>query len=272
MSVSEVRGGLAPGTVVAGVLRVWTDARRVERVAYAVGGLLLLSGVFHLGVFAVDGGPWEGPVSWRKAVTFGLSFGLTLITIAWVASYVPLRDRTRGIVLGVFTADCVAEVALITTQAWRRVPSHFNMETPLDTTISRLLAVGGGILIATLVTLAIASFRENPEVAPSMRLAVRVGFVALMLALASGAAMIARGVMEVQTGHQQLAYHVAGALKPAHAVTMHAILVLPALAWALALTGLPETRRTRVVAIASWAYAAAAGVVIAVSVVNFATA
>ena len=72
------------------------------------------------------------------------------------------------------------------------------------------------------------AFRANPGTAPSMRLALRAGFAALMVALASGAAMIARGVAEVQTGHQQAAYHVAAALKPAHFVTMHAVLVLPA--------------------------------------------
>jgi hypothetical protein len=58
-------------------------------------------------VFLVDGGPWEGPVSWRKPTTFGISFGLTLITIAWVSSYLVMRPRTRAWLLGVFAADCV---------------------------------------------------------------------------------------------------------------------------------------------------------------------
>lgn len=83
--------------------------------------------------------------------------------------------------------------------------------------------------------------------------------------------MIARGVVEVQTGHQQLAYHVAGALKPAHAVTMHAVLVLPAIAWLLTFTALAEARRVRVVALASAAYGVAALAVIGYSAVGFAT-
>ncbi|MQY08121.1 hypothetical protein [Actinomadura macrotermitis] len=244
--------------------------RRVEAVCHVIGALLLVSGLFHLAVFAVDGGPWEGPVSWRKAVTFGLSFGLTLITIAWVSSFLPLGDRARTWILGVFAGACVTETALITLQAWRRVPSHFNMETTFDTAVSRVLAAGGVVLIVTLVLLAIASFRANPDVAPSMRLALRAGFVALMGALLSGAAMIARGVTEVQTGHQEAAYRVAGALKPAHAVTMHAVLVLPALAWLLARTARPEAGRVRVVALATAAYALAAAVVIGLSVYGFA--
>ena len=36
----------------------------------------MTSGFFHLGVYALDGGSWEGPVSWRKPVVFSLSFGI----------------------------------------------------------------------------------------------------------------------------------------------------------------------------------------------------
>lgn len=271
-SVEATRGGFPVAAAVQGLGAFWTRGRRVERAAYAIGAALAASGVLHLVVFAVDGGPWTGPVSWRKPVTFGLSFGLTLVTIAWVSTFVRLGDRARTVILGVFAADCVAEVSLITLQAWRRAPSHFNEETAFDTVVTRMLAAGGGILIVTLVALAVAAFRRDAGTAPSMRLAVRSGFAALMLALASGAAMIARGVATVRSGDQQAAYHVVAALKPAHFVTMHAILVLPLLAWLLTFTGLPEARRVRAVALASGAYWAVAALVIAVAAVRFAAA
>ncbi|SPT49744.1 hypothetical protein [Actinomadura madurae] len=271
-SVEVAGGGFPVMDAIRGLRSFWSNGRRVERAAYTIGALLLLSGLLHLVVFAIDGGPWTGPVSWRKPVTFGLSFGLTLVTIAWVASFVRLGGRARNVIIGVFAADCVAEVSLITLQAWRKVPSHFNEETAFDTAVTRMLAAGGGILVVTLVALAVAAFRRNPDVAPSMRLAVRSGFVALMLALASGAVMIARGVTTVRTGDQQAAYHIVAALKPAHAVTMHAILVLPLLAWALTFTGRPETRRVRDVALASAAYWVLAAAVVIVSAVRFATA
>jgi len=50
-------------------------------------------------VQAVVGGPWDGPVSWRKPTTFGVAFGLTLATITWVTTFVPMRERTRRIAL-----------------------------------------------------------------------------------------------------------------------------------------------------------------------------
>ncbi|MBO2459458.1 hypothetical protein [Actinomadura violacea] len=271
-TAGTVRGGSPAAAAMRALPGIWADGRRVERACYAVGGLLMLGGLVHLLVFAVDGGPWTGPVSWRKPVTFGLSFGLTLITIAWVSSFLELGERARRVLLGVFAADCVAEVALITLQAWRRVPSHFNMETPFDTAVSRMLAAGGAVLVVTLVALTVAAFRANPGTAPSMRLALRAGFAALMVALSSGAVMIARGVAAAQTGHQQAAYHVAAALKPAHFVTMHAVLVLPALAWLLTFTGSTEARRVRTVALATAGYGVAAAAVVAVSAVRFAAA
>lgn len=270
MSVSQpaAKAGMSLRPVVTSLWSFWTEGRRVERACYLVGALLFASGLFHLAVFAVDGGPWEGPVSWRKPTTFGLSFGLTLITIAWVASFLHLGDRLRTVLLSVFAAACVTETGLIDVQAWRHVPSHFNMETPLNTVISMSLAVGGGVLIAVLVTLAVRAFGANPGVPDSTRLALRAGFVTLMVALASGAIMIARGVVLVRTGHQQEAYSAGGFLKPVHAVTMHGVLVLPGLAWLLTFTGATESRRTRVIAWTTAAYAVAIAAVIVYSVVR----
>jgi len=237
--------------------------RRIERVSYLIGVVLLLAGVFHLGVLVFTGGTWSGPVSWRKPATFGLSFGLTLVAITWVTSYLRIGARTRAVLLGVFAADCVAEVAGITVQAWRHVPSHFNMETALNRTVALSLAGGGGILIAVLVTFAVYAFRGDPDLAPGMRLALRAGFVTMLIGLASGAAMIARGVTLVNTGHQQLAYQLGGFLKPVHGVSLHGILVLPAVAWLIGRTGWPESRQTRVV----WLAVAAYGLAIAAALV-----
>jgi len=244
------------------------SSRAIERVCYLVGALLILSGLFHLGVFAVRGGPWEGPVSWRKPTTFGVSFGLTLMTITWVTSYLRIGTRTRILLLGVFAADCVVEVAAITGQAWRHVPSHFNMETPDNRAVSILLACGGGVLIAVLVTFAVAAFRGDPGTTPSMRLALRAGFVTMLIGLASGAAMIARGVSLVNAGHQQLAYQLGGFLKPVHAVSLHGVLVLPGLAWLLSHRSWSEARRNRAVALASAGYGIAIAVALVVSLVR----
>ncbi|MEU6144724.1 hypothetical protein ABZ848_30760 [Streptomyces sp. NPDC047081] len=235
----------------------WAGTRPVERFCHATGLLLILSGLAHLVVFAVDGGPWDGAVSWRKPVTFGLSFGATLIAVTWVTSYLRVGPRLRTVLLAVFAADCVVEVGGITLQAWRRVPSHLDMETPFDTGVSMTLAVGGGVLVVLLTVFALASFRHRPTGPAGMPLAVRSGFAILLVALASGAAMIARGVVLARTGHQEVAYHSTAPLKPLHGVSLHAVLVLPALAWLLSRTSWSEPVRRRIVGAATICYVVA---------------
>ena len=229
--------------------RIWVDGRRVERVAYVVGLALFVSGLVHVGILLVTGWTWIGPVSLRKAATFGLSFGLTLPSVAWATSY--LRLPARGLVLGVFIATSVVETALISMQAWRGVPSHFNFATPFDTAVSTTLALGGGVIVLVGVVCTLAAFAGAGGLAPSMALAVRTGLVVLLVAFATGAVMVARGVVEARGGQAQLAYDTAGSLKPLHAVAMHVVLVLPALALVLAHTSWAETRRLRLVWVAA---------------------
>jgi hypothetical protein len=162
-----------------------------------------------------------------------------------------------------FTAACVFETALVSLQAWRGVPSHFNVETAFDAMVARMLAGGGIVLVAIIVVLTFAAFRTNPRVPISLRVAIRIGFVALVCAVVVGMLMIANGMMLVFAGDPQAAYATGGALKPTHAVTMHAILLLPALAWLLSFANWTEQRRLGVVLMAGAGYVVLGGVVAA---------
>jgi len=226
-----------------------------ERAAYIVGALLLLSGLTHVAILVSTGGSWLGPLSLRKPATFGLSFGLTVITIAWVTQFLKLGTRTRSILLTVFTAAAVLETALVSLQAWRGVPSHFNVATPFDASVTRALAAGGVALVATIVAFTLAAFRANdPDVPASMRIAIRTGFLALCAAMAIGGVMIARGMRLVFAGNPKAAYWTGGSLRPMHAVTMHGVLVLPVLAWLLSFGTWSERTRARVLMLAAGVY------------------
>src|SRR5437867_11929083 len=101
----------------------------------------------------MSGGSWAGPLSLRKPATFGLSFGLTLLTIVWVMSFLRLGDRTRAVVLGSFTVAGAGETALVWLEACRGVPSHSNVETIFRRLGGRKLATGGGAPVAISATL-----------------------------------------------------------------------------------------------------------------------
>lgn len=245
--------------------RSWDEGLRIERVAFVVGGLLMVSGLVHAVVLIASGGTWTGPVSLRKPTTFGLSFGLTLVTVAWATHFIRLSPRARRILLGIFIVACVVETVLVSIQAWRGVPSHFNFSTGPNAAISGTLAFGGMVLVATTIATTLTTFRSLASATPSMRLALRSGFLMLLAALGVGAAMIATGVVTSQSD-PNLAYTTAGFLKPSHAVFMHAVLVIPGLAWLLTFTDWPERSRLRLVQLGAGGYLVVGVVVLVESI------
>ena len=229
----------------------------MRRACYLVAAVLFASGVAHLGVQAVLGGPWDGPVSWRKPADFGTAFGLTLLAVTWASRFL----KVRPVVLGAFAAACVVEVVAITVQAWRGVPSHFNTTTPLDATFAFSAAGGGAVIIVTTLVFLRASLRRL-EVSPGLRLALRVGFGSLLVGLAVGAVMIAIGTTTARTVSLAAAYDAAVVLVPAHAAAMQGILALPVLAWLTGFTRWPEATRYRVAALGCAGYLVCAGVIV----------
>ncbi|SDJ10223.1 hypothetical protein SAMN05444157_1744 [Frankineae bacterium MT45] len=248
----------------AGVSRSLTG---VELVCCVVGVGLILVGLAHFLALAAYPRPWLGPLSWRKPITFGVSFGVVLLSITWVTSYLTMSPRRRSTLLAIFAADCVVEVTGVTLQAWRHVPSHFNTATVADRVVAFSLAVGGAVLIATLGAFAVASLRSEVNASASMQRAIRSGFLLLMAGLAAGIAMIVRGEQLIHSGHLTLAYNTAGFLKAFHGIALHAILMIPGVAWLLERSQLSPSRRLSVinVVIAAYLIAAAVSLVICLS-------
>ncbi|GAA3392626.1 hypothetical protein [Cryptosporangium minutisporangium] len=219
---------------------------RQQRFLWWAGTALVLSGVVHTGIAVADG-PWAGAVSWRKPAVFGTSFGMLLWSVAWVLRQLP--DRRWGWVpTGIIGVTSVIEVALITVQRWRGVPSHFNAATPTDEAIWDVMAQSVFLLVAGLVVLlvwALFGFRGRP----AARVAVLVGLLLVLAGGAIGGSMAGVGEDVVDaTGHvpEELLFGAAGSAKLAHALGIHGLQVLGLLAVGLELGG----RRGRVAALA----------------------
>lgn len=216
-----------------------------QRFAYVCGALLALSGVVHLGVYLVDGGPWGGPISWRKPVVFGLSFGIAIVTLGWIMGFLRPRSWSGWVVLGTLSVASVGEVFLISMQKWRGVESHFNDDTPFDTAVFSIMG-NLVVLIATMIVVITVWSFVRIAAPPSLALAIRAGLLLMLLSQAVGVQMIAEG------GNT---FGAAGALKLPHAVTLHAVQVLPALALLLLVSDTAERHRVRVVALGTAGYA-----------------
>jgi hypothetical protein len=248
-------------SIIGALSSFWRRGTAAERTGYVVGALLMISGLFHLAILMITGGSWEGPLSLRKPTTFGVSFGLTLITIVWVTEFLELKKRTRGALLAGFIIACILETTLVSLQTWRGVPSHFNIATAFDARVARSLAAGGLVLVVFTAVFTLVSFRIRGQAPISLRIAIRAGFVVLLGAQMVGAAMIAHGMLLVFRGDPQAAYATGGSLKLTHGTMMHGVLILPALAWLLSFSSWSERRRVSLVVVATCAYLILIGVV-----------
>ena len=227
----------------------WIHDRR-EWPLVAVGTLLVGSGVAHLVVWGVLGGPWEGPVTWRKPILFGISGGLTSLSLGWAWSKLPWRWGDAWLAASIAWALLV-EVALIDLQAWRGVASHFNRSTPLDSWLYDTMGVL--ILWVTLIAidLTIRFFRQPTGLAADMRLAVRAGLVLFVISCLLGIWVSVHGDMRVAAGLEPVRYGVAGVPKFPHGAVIHAPQLLPMVAWAARRAGFAERRRVRLVTLAT---------------------
>lgn len=63
-------------------------------------------------------GTWEGPISFRKPATFGLSFGAVLFAVIWQLLFLKLTKRMHILAVSVFAIACALQTALICLQAW----------------------------------------------------------------------------------------------------------------------------------------------------------
>jgi len=226
-----------PGNTVAW----WKNAiRDPDLLMLSVAVVLLLIGSVHLILLLVTGADWEGPVSLRKPGLFGVSTGMTAWSLAWVLTkLVPHRlDRRFSQVV---SSAMLIEVVFITTQYWRGVPSHFNHATSLDSAIEYVML--GAILTVT-VGIIWLTWRSKSllNVSPAMATAIRAGMGLLTISCGLGVLAMIAGEVNLAAGRPPEVWGRAGVIKFPHGAALHAIQLLPFLAWSLSSLDVKQAR------------------------------
>lgn len=200
---------------------------RSVRFAYVIGIGLVCSGLLHLVVWLVSGTEWTGAVSWRKPILFGLSTGVTVLSVAWVSTKVRPR-RGDGPLIFAFAAALAIEVLLITLQQWRDQPSHFNRSTTTDAVILSLIEVLITFATVYIVDLTVRVYGSLNAI-PAMQRAIRDGMSLLVLGCLLGFLIAMIGYQSLENGTDPATFGAAGVLKFPHGIPLHAIQFLPLL-------------------------------------------
>ncbi len=213
------------------------------RLLYFTSGILIVSGLFHIPVWLLLGGGWEGPVSWRKPILFGLSTGLTVLSMGWLYPKLKSQRWDRWLCV-VFAVSMLVEVGCITFQQWRRQPSHFNESTPFDASIERWMTI-----LISIATLVIFEFTrrslQSLNAADDMKLAIRSGMLFLSASCLIGFVILFYGKYRVAIGGDPSTYGEAGVTKFPHGIVIHALQLLPILSWLMRRIGIPADKRYR---------------------------
>jgi len=217
-----------------------------------------------------------GAPAWLKPAKFAVSTAIYALTLAWIFTYLPAWVRTRRVVGRGSAAILIFEVGAIYLQAWRGTTSHFNVATPVDAAL--FMTMGLAIVIQTVgaVVVAVALWRQ-PFADAARGWALRLGLTVTIVGASTGGLMTTprdSQIAEARATHHILVSgsHTVGApdggpglpgtgwsrrhgdIRVAHFVGLHAIQVLPVVAWLLTRRRLSDVRALRLTIVAAGSY------------------
>lgn len=259
------------------------DVWRAEPLLTWTGLVLLAALVPSLAGLWLDSRVIAGAPAWLKPAKFAASTGVYALTLAWVLTYLSDWPRTRRIAGRTTAIVMLLEVAIINVQAWRGTTSHFNVGTVLDGVLFSIMGVG--ILVQTLASGAVGlALWRQPFADRAFGWALRLGMAVTIAGASVGGLMTrptdaqiadVRGTGRIVTagahtvggpdggpglpGTGWSTQH--GDLRVPHFVGLHAIQVLPLLAF-LFRRREPATRLRLTLVIAA-AYTAVLGILLA---------
>lgn len=214
---------------------------------------------------------WEGRTGWRKPLVFGISNAMVFVSLRqalFAQSRVP-----RSLVAHLAAWSTAVEVGVITLQAWRGVPSHFNTSTLADASLYAVKLAGAAALSVSCVAATVGVLRGPTRCSPARRAALCHGLLLLCLSIVVGVLQVAYGHAERPakaeeeapcffatanvTGSACYEIHGKATVKLAHFLPLHVTEVLLLLAWAVDKTprGVSGRSLVEIAAVGCWALA-----------------
>jgi hypothetical protein len=137
---------------------------------------------------------------WAKPAKFFLSISIQSATVAWALTQLARTECRRSAVrrlIALYIFCAVTEMAYISLQAARGLPSHFNRESPLYATLYALMGVGAVTMLVVTGYVGSRILQRPREDAPPV-LARAAGLGLVLGALLGG---VAGAYMSAGSGH-----------------------------------------------------------------------
>ncbi len=229
------------------VSKAWV-CNRVLTVLVAFSLVCMVISLFGL---AFDQRLISGEHAWIKPVKFSASLAIYGLTLHWLSQFLTSQSSSFQKVCQAALLGTVAELSIIITQVMRGASSHFNAGTPFDNAMAWLAALA--ILPVALGTIAIffMLLRER-NLPPVLGAALKWGVLLTVVGCIPGVLMLLPAAVQDFITHSKQVYAhcsgipqagpglpflgwstVAGDLRVAHFVGIHALQFFPVAAFLL---------------------------------------
>ncbi len=144
-----------------------------------------------------------GVDGWVKPLKFAISGAIYAASIAWIATLLPTTSRWYKLASGTIAVALVIETALITLQVVRGTTSHYNISTPLDTTIYSLMATFISMLATANIICLFVVVRQK-AISSLIRIACSWGLAIAFVGMIAGVLMTSVNVSPSQLHTMQV--------------------------------------------------------------------
>lgn len=177
--------------------------------------------------------------AWIKPMKFMFSIAIYLWTIAWFTEYVRKPRWAMTAISAVIGTVMIIESSCLLLQAARGTSSHFNVATGFDAAVFQTMGAMIGIDMLMSVLVLALFIRPSVNLSPVYLWSIRLGFVIFLTGGAIGGVMISNhahtfGAPDGGPGVPFLNWStVAGDLRIAHGLALHALQLLPLIGYAI---------------------------------------
>lgn len=217
-----------------------------DRTLYLTGLVHLMLAILFLALVFIDQRTIHHENVWMKPFRFAVSIFLFTWTYAWISRFYK-HKRLAGFINKIIAACMFIEIALIGMQAFRGVPSHFNIATPFDATVFSIM---GGVIgfNAVLLVVLFVLFTFFERGGSMYRSAIIWGMILFLLGNFTGYLMVQNFGTVTGENLSPSAWFItnwnpsAGDFRIAHFLGLHGIQVMLIMSFAFQRKKIPPSR------------------------------
>jgi hypothetical protein len=247
---SVAKANHSSATLISGAANAFCAGWRLDPRLTLMVCVSLVSLVFSLSGLAFDHRHISGELAWIKPCKFGISIALYGVSLIWLSQYLTSGHKLFRYTTMAALFGAILELGAIMTQVLRGTTSHFNDATPIDAALWYMVKISIMPVALAVIVLCVLLMRQK-GLPPVLGLALRLGTVLTIVGLVPAIIMILpeaaqEFITEVEVNGHTIGFvtggpgipwlgwsTVAGDLRAAHFVGLHALQVVPLLGWAV---------------------------------------